>query len=102
LLISVSRWVSSHGHKLVSTELITLRFSEACSALKAITVEFSNYRSMDFDLVTPRRDCRKKCSNFGLQVSAVITTLPAKTNIAELGMWRYGVTRNHIENSVEC
>jgi hypothetical protein len=59
---------------------------------------------MDFDLATLRRECRKKCSNLGMQVSVVITTVPAKTNIAELDMWRYvyNVTRNYNENSVEC
>jgi hypothetical protein len=56
---------------------------------------------MDFDLATPRRDCRNKCSNLGMQVIVVITTLPTKTNIAELDLQRYSVTTNYNEDSVE-
>jgi hypothetical protein len=39
----------------------------SCYALKAIMAEFWDYRSTDFDLVVPKRDCRRKnLSNLGM------------------------------------
>jgi hypothetical protein len=56
--------------------------------MKLLVMQFStisrHFISL-FDLAVPGRNCRKKkCSNLGIYVSVDITTLPTKSNIAEL------------------